>query len=48
MEIPFIDWNGNRIIDSSDIAIGLAIESEKDNNQQNDEIQTGSTDKNKC
>ena len=37
MEVPFIDWNGNGMIDSSDIAISLAMQSEEEDNQQEDE-----------
>ena len=37
MEAPFIDWNGNGMIDSSDIAISLAMQSEEDDDQQEEE-----------
>lgn len=34
MEAPFIDWNRNGMIDPSDIAISLAMQSEEDDKQQ--------------
>ena len=37
MEVPFIDWNGNGMIDPSDIAISLAMQSEEEDNQQEEE-----------
>ena len=39
MEAPFIDWNGNGMIDPSDIAISLAMQSEEDDKQQEEDTQ---------
>ena len=37
MEVPVIDWNGNGMIDPSDIAISLAMQSEEEDNQHEEE-----------
>lgn len=37
MEAPFIDWNGNGMIDPSDLAISLAMQSEENDDQQEKE-----------
>ena len=35
--LPLIDWDGNRRIDPSDIAVGLAIAEEEQRNQETDD-----------
>ena len=33
LDVPFVDWNGNEEIDTSDISISLAMSDSEDNDE---------------